>query len=70
VDIHAAIEQFNAKLQDLKQVNNDLVNEREGLSTQLQDLENRLEVKNEHIQDLQKEKYALSGEIATLEELL
>ena len=34
------------------------------------EMENNLELKNEHVHDLTKSKYELSGEIATLEELL
>ena len=68
--LNEAIEAFQQKIQFLEDVNTQLQEEKKDMAQKMTEMENNLELKNEHVHDLTKSKYELSGEIATLEELL
>ena len=65
-----AVHDFHAKLQEMGDINEKLLEDKQKLNSSLTLVENEVEMKNEQIQDLNKEKFELNGNIATLEQLL
>lgn len=61
---------FNRKLEEVMQQNLRLQEEKGKVTAALNDVENTVELKNEQIQDLTREKMELTAAIATLEQLL
>jgi hypothetical protein len=62
--------EFRSKLDEVKEMNDALQDDKHALNETLNEVENNLELKNEAIADLQKEKFDLSGNLAALEQLL
>ena len=68
--LNEAIEDFQKKFETFEEDSRWLQEEKQDMARKMTEMENNLELKNEHVHDLTKSKYELSGEIATLEELL
>jgi predicted nuclease with TOPRIM domain len=68
--LNTAVIEFRAELDEIAKLNDELNDDKHNLNQTLNEVENSLEIKNEQIGDLQKEKFDLSGNLAALEQLL
>ena len=68
--LNEAVETFNQKLEEITNINKDLQETKTNIQGTLIEVENTLELKNEQLGDLNRENYEMSGNIASLEQLL
>lgn len=66
-EVHNAAKQFEAELEETKKGNNELLDRKAGVTSELNKTEDLLEEKIQHIQGLSKNHFALMNQTTVLE---